>query len=300
MSTELAAPLPALTPAAPPLAGRLGLNVPRDWWPRPARLKALEAAGFRWLQVHAPPCEVLADPGLAAHHARALRRLLDGGSLGLVVHAPDELAAGEDDAGDALDGLVSYCELARPSFVVYHGAVLPAAVPPARVRAEVRALRRLTRGLAACDTTLAVENTAPTYPGAARRGHDPNCIAELVATVGERGIGMCLDLGHAHLFATARERALEQVIASCLPRTVLFHVHDNLGAERRRAGAERHVPLRLDLHLPPGAGTLPWRALAGSLRAHAAPLLLEIHPSHRPDAMTLADLTEGLLQRKQH
>src|SRR5436190_16965354 len=37
------------------LSGRLGLNVPYEWWPRAAALKAIEAAGFSWVQVASPP-----------------------------------------------------------------------------------------------------------------------------------------------------------------------------------------------------------------------------------------------------
>jgi hypothetical protein len=37
------------------------------------------------------------------------------------------------------------------------------------------------------------------------------------------------------------------------------------------------------------------RKVAGVLRAHRAPLMLEVHPPHRPEPVTLASLTEGLL-----
>ena len=49
-----------------------------------------------------------------------------------------------------------------------------------------------------------------------------------------------------------------------LPDVVLFHVHDNLGC-RRRIDAPGIDPVKLDLHLPPGRGSLPWTRLAGML-----------------------------------
>jgi sugar phosphate isomerase/epimerase len=76
---------------------------------------------------------------------------------------------------------------------------------------------------------------------------------------------------------------------------VLFHLHDNLGARRHQLDAPGVDPLRLDLHLAPGNGTLPWERVAGALRAHRAPLMLEIEPSHRPGLVALATITRHLL-----
>ena len=68
---------------------------------------------------------------------------------------------------------------------------------------------------------------------------------------------------------------------------------DNLGVRRRDIDAPGVDPLKLDLHLPPGRGSLPWGRIAAALRDHDAPLLLEVEPSQRP---ALAELTAGLLR----
>jgi len=47
--------------------------------------------------------------------------------------------------------------------------------------------------------------------------------------------------------------------------------------------------------MPPGAGTVPWAALAPMLASHRAPLQLEIHPNLRPEPATLAILARELL-----
>jgi hypothetical protein len=63
----------------------------------------------------------------------------------------------------------------------------------------------------------------------------------------------------------------------------------------RGAGDSPSVdPLQLDLHLPPGAGTVPWEALGPMLLDHEAPLVMEIHPAHRPSPTTLHDLAMSL------
>jgi sugar phosphate isomerase/epimerase len=75
-----------------------------------------------------------------------------------------------------------------------------------------------------------------------------------------------------------------------------FHLHDNLGARWRPSGDELGVdPLRLDLHLPPGRGTLPWQRVAPMLAAHGAPLVLEVQPPFRPRADDLAHRAGRLL-----
>jgi len=73
---------------------RLGLNLHRNHWPTAPALKAHEAAGFSWVQVHTPPWPMLCGRERTRLHARALRRVLDTTGLRLVLHGPDDLTAG--------------------------------------------------------------------------------------------------------------------------------------------------------------------------------------------------------------
>jgi sugar phosphate isomerase/epimerase len=75
---------------------------------------------------------------------------------------------------------------------------------------------------------------------------------------------------------------------------VLFHAHDNLGC-RRALDAPGIDPVKLDLHLPPGRGSLPWGRVAGVVSAHRAPVMLEVERSHRPGLEALAADTVRLL-----
>jgi sugar phosphate isomerase/epimerase len=286
--TTLVAPRLAVD-LPPALRGRLGIDVPREHWPTVPRLKALEAAGFAWLQVHCPPKATLADPDAVAYHAGALRAVLEPTDLRLVLHAPDDLVPGADRR--ALAGLAAHVNCARAEIVVVHGAVAPLE----RRGREVAALRELAAAIA--PAVVAVENTAATYPGPARPAHDPNEVLRLIDAVGEPNVEPCLDIGHAHLHATTTGAELAALIAPMLSRAALVHVHDNLGAHRPRERAPRLVPLRLDLHLPPGAGAVPWPDIAGALVASGAPLLLELHPPHRPEPQSLATVTAELLGR---
>jgi sugar phosphate isomerase/epimerase len=118
----------------------------------------------------------------------------------------------------------------------------------------------------------------------------------MVGRLGSPAIGMLLDAGHAHIEAALNGGHLRGLLASVADGVVLFHLHDNLGA-RRGPGAPGLDPLRLDLHLAPGAGSLPWDAIAALLLEHAAPLMLEVHPPHRPEPLSLSTVTTEALLR---
>ncbi len=73
-------------------------------------------------------------------------------------------------------------------------------------------------------------------------------------------VGICLDLGHAHITV-----GIAEAVATLGGRITTVHVHDNHGQK--------------DEHLWPGDGTIDWPAAAKSLKALSAPpaAVLEIH-----------------------
>ena len=278
---------------------RLGLNLHRDAWPTPRTLAAHEEAGLRWLQVHAPPRAMLADRQRCRRHARALRTVLGHSSLRLVLHAPDDLSAGTLEHDRAFEGLLDYAAEARAEIVAYHGLNFADAAGTARAHARERAqleessLTRLLQRAHTLGLIVALENLAPVHPSAPRLSHDPLAVRDLVRRLASPACGMLLDVGHLHITADASHSDPALVAAAVAGDVVLFHVHDNLGVRRRDIDAPGVDPLKLDLHLPPGRGSLPWGRIAPVLREHAAPLLLEVEPSQRP---ALAELTRVLLR----
>jgi sugar phosphate isomerase/epimerase len=104
-------------------------------------------------------------------------------------------------------------------------------------------------------------------------------------------VGLCLDLGHAHIVSDLQHSDVRELIEPVLDTVAIFHLHDNLGARRGGAAAPELDPLRLDLHLSPGRGTLPWLDVAPLLSAHSAPLMLEVHPPHRGRPEILRETT---------
>ena len=279
------------------LDGRLGLNVPYEWWPRAASLKAIEAAGFHWIQVASPPVDMLAQPRHVVRHGEALRESLGVTSLHPVVHGPTDLQLGTPLHNRAFEGLLEYAHQLDATRVVYHA--LDFAKGGSESEREELELRRLAGWAETLGVVICVENLCPVYPGGRSIAHDPEAVRALVDRCDSPAVRMLLDIGHANVVADHEGDDLVALIEPVLDVVDLFHVHDNLGARRQGGGGFAYDPLRLDLHLAPGEGTLPWERVARALTGHEAPLVLEIHPSHRPRPATLHELAEAmLLQRK--
>jgi len=286
----------------PHIHGRPGLNVPRETWPTPPLLKSYEAAGFSWVQVHTPPIGMLAEREPARRHARALRAALDTTGLRLLVHGPDDLSVGTDLHDRAFAGLIDYACEARAEIVAYHGLnfrsaedALSARALGERIALEEAALARFAAEAERVGTRIVVENLAPVYPSPPRVCHDPREVAGFVRRIDHPAVGLLFDAGHAHIAAGLRRTDAAQLLEPVADAVGLFHIHDNLGTRRHDLQAPGVDPLRLDLHLAPGAGTLPWERLAPTLLAHDAPLMLEIGPGVRQEPVALlATLREAL------
>ena len=274
-------------PASDPTE-RLGLSIPYDWWPAAPILKEIEAAGFRFVQVPSPPSSVLTVPREATRHAAALSEVLGTSGLNLVLHGPGSVRAGTRDGDNALAGLVSYAAEVDASHVVYHAANLPdePASEDGRL-AETRSLAALATHAERLGVIIALENLAPVYPAPDALSFTPLILRTMAKRISSPAVGLCLDIGHANIVARLRRTDPLELIEPALDRAVLFHLHDNHGARRGDPGSPEIDPLRLDLHLPPGRGNVPWDRLAPLLaRKAAAPLLLEVHPP-RPSAANL-------------
>jgi sugar phosphate isomerase/epimerase len=274
------------------LSGRLGLNLPYEWWPRPAALKAMEAAGFAWVQVASPPVEMLAHPHHVARHAEAVRRSLEVTSLLTIAHGPTNLRLGSSH-DRAFEGLLEYAQALGASQVVYHALDLPERGEDSE--REERALRSFARVAESLGLVICLENLSPVYPGSHALSHDPETVRDLVLHCDSPAVRMLLDVGHANIVADGAAADLAALVEPVLDVVSLFHVHDNLGARSQDSGDFAFDPLRLDLHLPPGAGSLPWDRIAAALVEHSAPLMLEVHPSQRPNAAAVCELAKAAL-----
>ena len=292
-------PLRCWPAARPPTRSpeRLGLSVPHEWWPSAALLKSYEAAGFSWVQLHSPPASVLSDPRNCRRHAGAVAAALASTGLSAVVHAPGSLRLGPRAANRAFEGLLSYAAECGATQIIYHGLAFPDATESVeRADRELRALAALAGVAERLAVTIAIENLAPVYPGPETISANPLAVRGLVRRIDSAAVRMCLDIGHAHVVADARHTSVELLCAGTFDVVSVIHLHDNFGARRKPTGEELGVdPLRLDLHLAPGRGTLDLSKLAAPLVAHEAPLICEVHPPYRPRASELAGAVKDLL-----
>ena len=85
-------------------------------------------------------------------------------------------------------------------------------------------------------------------------------IVRLVRELRHPGLGICLDVGHAQVWA---HRDVPRAIRECGPALRACHVHDNLGSS--------------DVHLPVGDGIVPWRAVLKAFAevGYRGPLVVE-------------------------
>lgn len=278
------------------LSSRLGLNVPHEWWPSAPMLKEIEAAGLAWVQLPSPPASVLADPRNCIRHARSAATSLGGTRLRRVLHAPVDLQVGESAADRALAGAISYAAECGAEIVVYHAcAIADGRGSENRLLAESRSLAAIAPTAERLGISIALENLCPVFPGPETISANPLAVRALARRISSPAIGLCLDIGHANVIAGLRRTLLTRMVEPVLDAVVLFHVHDNLGARWRAVDQRPELdPLRLDLHLAPGRGTIEWGEINASLLAHEAPLMMEVHPP-RAAPRELADAARTTL-----
>lgn len=190
----------------------------------------LKEFGLEVWSMHAvPPLMVNADVDLPVEMMEALqkdlRRLAAGGGRTAVYHA----CWMRDVPPDNFDR-----EIDRVGWEIFKE----------RMAAVVSRLASEAAGLG---ITVVLENIWHT-----RYAAGMSTIKEIVQTIGERNVGLCLDSGHAHL---AGKNVAEEVLeAGAFLKDM--HFHDNVGS------FDISHP---DQHLPPGLGTINWQSVCRNL-----------------------------------
>ena len=255
-----------------------GISVPHEWWPSAPLLKSFEAAGFGWVQLDAPPASVLAD----RHHRRPARQRPSAAALATTelrpcIHAPAGLRVGARTGVARSQGFSSMPPRPAPS----SSSTTRLRSPTSGRRAELRSRgRRSLRRLALRAERLGADDR-DREPGAAlprgprRSPPTRSACGALVLRGGSDAIGICLDLGHAHIVAERRHTSLRTAWSRCSTSSCLFHAHDN-SARAGRQGCTRWAWTRFasTCICRPAAGTLPWaRGCEARSRRTTAPVI---------------------------
>jgi sugar phosphate isomerase/epimerase len=216
-------------------------------------LEPIRRSGFDRVEVSsALPHFPYRDRRLAARAAAALRALdLKAHSL----HAPfsAEIDIASADPRRRAASIETLREAAEAAAALGAGVVVmhpgpdvksPAASDDlaARARAAAESIARLADACHPLDVRLAVENVLPHL----MFGRLPDLVG-VMGAVDRDDVGFCLDAGHANLAG-----AIDGYLRALADRVRVVHAHDNRGA--------------YDDHLPPGQGSIDWRALVGGLK----------------------------------
>lgn len=155
-------------------------------------------------------------------------------------------------AMDEIKRAIEVAETAPFQFLVQHVGVGGESASGQKMDAAMTSLEHLRAFAKPLGVQLVVENIPNELS-------TPEALVELLETARFTDIGVCLDVGHAHL-APGVNHAFEAL----KERIRTTHVHDNHG--------ER------DEHLWPGAGSVDWKETLGLLRSapHVPALMLEI------------------------
>jgi sugar phosphate isomerase/epimerase len=203
---------------------------------------------------------------------------------------------------EVADAMVELGESLGAEVIVSHPGTPGPDESPEEIEAEIARERQVVGGMArrAADygARIAMENMI----GLRSFASDPAALAEQVERLLDEGhdnLGICLDVGHLALSATARGFDFTTALRRLAPLTVHAHMSDNFGRPVSTAGFSPLEQMRFgigDLHLPIGWGTIPLEdAFGGADFARGPIFLYELNQALRG---SLADGVEAEMVTK--
>ncbi len=148
---------------------------------------------------------------------------------------------------------------------------------------EREALAALGDAASDAKVVLAIETM---FPDPGRWTPTPGELAAQLSAVDHPSVGACFDFAHAWLNRSHRPYDFIAEAAALAPLCRHLHVHDNFGRPplfRTWSHGDAIMFGFGDLHLPPGAGNLPWEALAGLPYAGTPVANLELDKRWMPE-----------------
>lgn len=157
---------------------------------------------------------------------------------------------------------IGYCRTVGARTLVLHQGSLGLHEPADR--ADFLEIKRLSEEAREAGVMLAIENKTDNLWMLDRVldeiGDDPE----------ETNLGVCIDVGHAHLSNDAGRQPVRAYLERYRAQLVHLHLHDNHG--------------ETDDHLLPGKGTIDWPDLFRTLDeiVYSGPMVLELHFQNEP------------------
>jgi sugar phosphate isomerase/epimerase len=236
-------------------------------------LAFLKSAGTDFVEVWPQNLGVILGGSLETARLLAVGDLLLEADLAYTVHAPLEVnlmdRTSQDLQRDVLEASLRFAHTIGADVVVCHAGQRVGARDARhsmrdQLSAERSALREAGDLAEMLGVTIAVENYYPEQPILRGAVYDysvwPSQLAEQISSVDHPAVGICLDVGHAALAASAFDFDFVEECAALAPLIRHVHLHDNLKRSNLTgvpAVSEHTVYGMGDLHLPPGRGAIP-------------------------------------------
>lgn len=232
----------------------------------PGALRQAEALGAEQAEIFLPALGVVVGARLRREACAEAARICADSPLPLSLHGPLSGDLGRE-AGAALErdallaGLDAAAAMGADLYVQHSVCAEPKHFADA-MRRERDALAALAPEAASRGVVIAVETMAQ-HPG--ERVANPAELADTLNEVAAPGLGATLDLSHAALTCAAQGRDWFADCAALAPHVRHLHLHDSFARTpsfRPWTQADAVFYGFGDLHLPPGAGSLPWEQAA--------------------------------------
>jgi sugar phosphate isomerase/epimerase len=247
-------------------------------------LDGFEALGLDSVEAFLPALKVVIGARIRRAQLAEMKAACADRPFALTLHGPLALDLGDwRRAALHLDVARAMLEVGGEigaRLLVIHATIAPSLEPDAIARAraaEREALAALAPAARATGVVIGVETV---YAREHEWTASPAELAETLAAVDDPAVGATVDFSHAFLNATARGYDLLESLAALAPHARHLHVHDSFGRPPAFRPWSHGDSLAFgfgDLHLPPGAGSLPWDALAALPWAGPAVANLELN-----------------------
>lgn len=232
-----------------------------------AGLDRMARLGLNSVELFLPSLAVVVGGRVRRAALAELRAACADRTFALTLHGPLSADLGAPEApaiqcDAARAGLEVAAEIGARVYV-QHATMAQGPDAFARARAaEIEALARLAPEAAAAGCVIAVETM---FARAGEWTATPAELAETLRAVAAPSVAATVDFSHSALNCAIRGTALLTELAALAPFARHLHVHDSFGRPALFRPWSRGDAIAFgfgDLHLPPGAGGLPWDAFA--------------------------------------
>lgn len=232
----------------------------------PRALDEFERLDLDAVEIFLPSLAIVLGGRTNARRLSEIKRICAGRAFRYTLHGPltgnFALAAAVDAHRDAARACLEVGAEIGAEVLVWHAGISPACDAEAALDVELDTLGALAPEAAGAECALSIETM---YCRDGEVTATPSELAWQLEQVAHPYIGATIDFSHAALNCAARQVDLLDELRALAPYARHLHIHDSFARPVAFRLWSRGCALTFgqgDLHLPPGEGSLPWRAFA--------------------------------------